>query len=285
MTIGRLKDKVAIITGTGSGMGRAAALAFAREGANVVGCDWNEAAAEETLTLVRKSGYEMASLHPLDVGAEGSATKLVQFTVERFGGVDILYNNAAANTAIGPFSTTKLEDFKYTIHYEITIIFMAAQAVWSAMINRGGGVIINTGSGAAYRDFLPLRLTAHGAGKAGVLGLTRMLATEGGRHKIRALSLSPGVIDTPRFASYTSGSDKRRAVRDQLRAKIPLGRFGDCDEVAKVACFLASSDASYITGTDILVDGGMVGSSYIPLEQDDRDGFPYSTSRDGNPSR
>jgi NAD(P)-dependent dehydrogenase (short-subunit alcohol dehydrogenase family) len=273
--VGLLNGKVALITGTGGGQGRAAAMTFAREGAKIVGCDWAEGRAQETLDLVRSSGGQMESLHPLDIGAAGSAEQWARFAIEKYGAIDILYNNAASNRAKGPFATATLEEFQLTLFYEITIIFLTAKAVWNHMIARGGGVIINTASANAYRDFLPLRMAAHGAGKAGVVGLTRTLASEGGIHNIRALSISPGVIHTQLIDPFVNGNEKQRAAGDVLRSKIPVGRFGRSEEIAEVACFFASPKASYVTAVDIPVDGGMVGTSYCPIDPNEKDPFPY----------
>jgi NAD(P)-dependent dehydrogenase (short-subunit alcohol dehydrogenase family) len=273
--MGILAGKVALITGTGNGMGKAAALKFAREGAKVVGCDWAEGPAQETVDMVRAEGGEMVSMHPLDIGGEGSAGKWADWAVEQFGGIDILYNNAASNRAKGPFINTSLEDFQQTLFFEVTIIFLATQAVWRHMIARGGGVILNTASANGYRDFLPLRFAAHGAGKAGVMAFTRMLAAEGGPHNIRALSISPGTIHTKLFDPFITGNPKQRLVGDTLKSKIPLGRFGTVEEVASVACFLVSDSASFMNAADILVDGGMVGTSYTPVDDVDGDVFPF----------
>src|SRR5262249_55735729 len=144
-TMGRLDGKVALITGTASGQGRAAALLFAREGAKVAGCDMNAAAAEETVRLVQAEGGEMWSKAPVDLGDEEQSKAWVDEAAERYGGIDILYNNAGANT-VGPFAVTPVEDYRFTLRNEVDTIYFVTRAAWRHLVSRGGGSIINTAS-------------------------------------------------------------------------------------------------------------------------------------------
>jgi NAD(P)-dependent dehydrogenase (short-subunit alcohol dehydrogenase family) len=258
----RLDGKVVLISGTAGGQGRAAALAFAREGARVLGCDVKVAEAEETIALVRSAGGEMRSLHPLDASDLESAKRWAKAAHDAWGGIDVLYNNAGSLRARGPFAQSTMEQWDLTIRYELTMLYTSSFAVWPYMVQRGGGLIISTASMSGHREMMPLRTAAHGACKAGVMGFTRMLAAEGAEHKIRAVSISPGLIRSPATERFWSGNDDEQAMGAGMVAKIPMGRYGLPEEIANVAVFLATPEASFINGTDILVDGGMTGVSF-----------------------
>jgi meso-butanediol dehydrogenase / (S,S)-butanediol dehydrogenase / diacetyl reductase len=261
-----LDGKVALISGTGGGQGRAAALAFAQAGAKVFGCDVKVDGAEETVALVRQAGGEMRSL-PLDVSDPENAKRWAKAAADAYGGIDVLYNNAGSLRAKGPFATSTFEEWELTVRYELTILYTATIAAWPYLVARGGGVVINTASMSGHREILPLRTAAHGACKAGVMGFTRMLAAEGAPHQIRAVSISPGLIQTPATERFWNGTNEQRATGVGMLKQIPLGRPGQPADIAKVAVFLASSDASFINGADILVDGGQTGVAYNPLPE------------------
>lgn len=262
----KLNEKVVMISGTGGGQGRAAALAFAKEGAWVVGCDVNVEAASETVELVTAAGGRMISLQPLDLADPDDAGRWMRAAIEEFGGIDILYNNAGALHARGPFAESTLDEWHRTIRDELTIVYVACRAVWQHFVSRGGGVIINTASVSGHIEFLPMRSAAHGAAKAGVLGLTRMLAAEGAVHGIRAVSISPGVTRTPATQRFWNGTNEQRAVGARMIAKVPRARPAEPDDIAAAAVFLASSHANYINATDLLVDGGVHGVSFTIIE-------------------
>lgn len=259
----KFDSKVVLISGTAGGQGRAAALAFGRAGARVLGCDLKSQEAEETVAMVRAEGGTMESLHPLDLTDPSATQKWVDRAVELWGGIDVVYNNAGSLRAKGPFPQSTLEQFEQTIKFELTVVYIVAYAVWPHLVARGGGLILNTASISGHQEFLPLRTCAHGAAKAGVMALTRMLAAEGAPYNIRSVSISPGLIRSPATERFWSGEDDRQAaIGAGMVSKIPMGRPGTCDEIANVAVFLASEGASYINGTDILVDGGMTGVSF-----------------------
>ena len=196
---GRLAGKTALITGTGSGQGRAAALLFAREGARVVGCDLNLEGAAETVKVVAEAGGEMVSLHPCDLTDPAQAAAVVQLAIDTYGGFEVLYNNAGTARAawIGEMTW---EDFSFTIDHEVNLIFYVVSAAWTHLIGRGGASIINTGSVSGSRVYKALPGFAHSAAKGAVLGMTRQMAMEGGPHNVRANSLSPGLIEVPATA-------------------------------------------------------------------------------------
>jgi meso-butanediol dehydrogenase/(S,S)-butanediol dehydrogenase/diacetyl reductase len=261
--MGTLDGKVVLISGTGRGQGRDAALTFTAAGARVLGCDVLAEDSEETLRQVKAQGGEMQSLHPLDVSDPDAAQRWVEKALDVWGRIDVLYNNAASLRARSPFGESKLEEWEQTLRYELTIVYVCSLAVWPVMVKQNGGLIINVASMSAHVETLPLHSAAHGATKAGVMALTRMLAGEGAPYNIRSVSISPGLIDSPTTARFFSGDDRQqRAIGAALVNKIPMGRPGKPAEIAGVAAFLASDAASYINGTDILVDGGFTGVSY-----------------------
>ena len=265
--MGLLDGKTALISGTGGGQGRAAALVFAREGARIFGCDLKTEGAQETMEMVRKAGGEMYSMHPCDLSNPEAARAWIETANSQWGGFDILYNNAGSIHSRGPFHKTTLEGWNATLMHDLTIVYICSHAAWPHLVARGGGVIINVASVVAYRDTFPTRSTAHCVAKAGVLALTRSLAAEGAASSIRAVSLSPGLIRAPNTEHYWNEEPLEIAKRLAFLGKIPLGRAGHGEEVAEVAAFVASDRASYINGTDILVDGGLNGTSFGHYDQ------------------
>jgi meso-butanediol dehydrogenase / (S,S)-butanediol dehydrogenase / diacetyl reductase len=188
---GRLEGKVALITGTGSGQGRAAALLFAKEGAKIAGCGVHAENADETVRLVRQAGGEMYSKAPVDLGDPDQAAAWVEDAVAHFGRVDILYNNAGA-TRRGPFETVSLDDWRFGMRNEVDLVYFVTRAVWPHMVAGGGGSIINVASIGSDR-VLPVPLSVHGVAKGAVASFAPHLAVEGGPHGIRVNTLSPGV--------------------------------------------------------------------------------------------
>lgn len=248
-----LDGKIALISGTAGGMGRAAALEFASQGAAVVGCDMDEAGSRETVELVTAAGGTMTSLAPIDLTNEEEAAAWVSHGVSTYGGADVLYNNASI-ARVGPFDALTLEGWRFAIKYELDIVFISTKAAWAALIDRGGGVVINVASVAAKLGASFVHQHAHGAAKGGVLAFTKHLVVSGAPHRIRAVSISPGMILTP--ATRPVVSDPSGPGRTLL-AGIPSGRFGEAEEVAQLAAFLASDAAAYINGADVAIDGGV----------------------------
>jgi NAD(P)-dependent dehydrogenase (short-subunit alcohol dehydrogenase family) len=250
------KDKVVLISGTGGRMGRIAAQMFAREGAKVLGCDVATERSQETVTLVRDAGGEMFSLEPLDLANPVEAQRWTNEAISRWGRIDVLYNNAAG-VGFAPFDEASIEHWDYTIRNELTIAYVAARAVWPQMQKQKKGVIINVASIAGHLELSGFPAVAHGAANAGLQALSRMLAAQGAPHGIRAVSISPGLIASqdavPPSKLDETGMQKVR----QLWQHAALGRPGRAEEIVETALFLASDRASYITGTDIAVDGGM----------------------------
>lgn len=249
-----LNGKVVLISGSGGGMGRAAALEFARFGATVVGCDLNEKAAAETVELVAAAGGRMHSVQPVDLTTEEGAKRWIDEAVAFGGGIDVLYNNASV-PRVGPWDQLSYEDWRFAMTYELDIVYLPTHAAWPHLVARGGGVVINVASVAAHRGARFVHQHAHGAAKGGVLAFTKQLMVSGIPHGIRAVSISPGMIVTPATEPVLAALDQ--AARQRLYDAIPCGRFGKPEEVARVAAFLASDAAGYINGTDIAIDGGV----------------------------
>jgi len=246
---GRLEGKIACITGTGSGMGRSAALHFAAEGATVVGCDLNPRGNAETVALVERSGGRMDGSAPVDLGDFAQCQAWVDGAVATYGRLDILWNNASA-VVFSAIDQMTVEEWDFSIRNELTIVFLTTKAAWPHLV-ANGGVIMNTASVAGHGGS-PGGI-AHSATKAAILAMTNVMAAEGAPHGIRAVSISPGAIDTPGSAEQLAVP----GVSEALLARSLVPRLGQPDDVARVAVFLASPDAAFITGTDVLVDGGL----------------------------
>lgn len=249
--MGRLAGKIALITGTGGGQGRAAAILFAREGAKVVGCDLNSEGAEETLEMVTRAGGDMVSMAPVDLSVEDQARGWVEQAASAFGGIDIVYNNAGSARP-GPLASLSSGAWRYTLANELDLIFYVTNAAWPYMVARGGGSIINTASVIGWRTS-DLPMAARGASKNAIVGLTVHMAVEGGPDGIRANCISPGLIDAPTVETLLR--DPFDSIQKQVRTS-PLGRVGRPEDVAPLALFLASDESGYITGVNIVIDGG-----------------------------
>lgn len=250
--MGMLDDKVVLITGTAGGQGRVASLVFAREGAKVVGSDINVDANAETVELVRRAGGEMTGIAPIDLTDPEQARRLVEDAAAAYGGLDVVYNNAAMQH-FGPIPDFSVDKWRATIAGELDIPFFVSKFAWPHLVRRGGGVIINIASQAGMIAGETPPMVAHAAANAGVIGMTRQLALEGAPHGIRAVTISPGPILTP--ASDRDLGDNQ-AARDAITRKTLLKRFGRPEEVVELAAFLASDRAGYITGANYPVEGG-----------------------------
>lgn len=249
---GRLEGKVCIITGTGGSMGTAAAKMFSAEGAKVVGCDINAEGAEETLRLIRADGGEMVSFHPCNLTDLEDCERLVELAVSTYGGIDVLYNNAAM-AYFGWIDDISIKDFNATIDEELNLVFLMCRTAWPHLVKSGRASIINVASTNAKIALKKFPGIAHSAAKAGVMAITRQMAMEGGPHKIRANTISPGITETVQTKSFLD--DPAHAA--QLMDSIMLGRFGQPEDITACALFLASDESAWITGADIPVDGGI----------------------------
>ncbi|MFE9686687.1 SDR family NAD(P)-dependent oxidoreductase [Streptomyces sp. NPDC006285] len=247
----RLDGKVALISGTARGQGRAAAVRFAAEGALVVGGDLLHEEAVKTQQLIARQGGTMLTPGPLDVTDEDCVRSWVEEASDAFGGIDIVYANAGA-VRFGAIDSQPYADFSFTMRAELDSVWLTVRAAWPHLV-RSRGCVLTVGSTAGLTGSLTNRRTAHSASKGAVIALTRQLAAEGAPYGIRANCVSPGMIDTEATRGNLLADD--HPMRDIAR-HIPLGRVGSPDEVVNAAVFLASDEAAYITGANLVVDGG-----------------------------
>jgi NAD(P)-dependent dehydrogenase (short-subunit alcohol dehydrogenase family) len=254
----RLSGKIALITGTAGGQGRAAAKLFAAEGAKVVGCDKKVEEDRETVAMVKAAGGEMISMAPLDLSDETQVKSWIDFAVQSYGDFDILYNNGSATRA-APIEELSLENWQFALSNEMTNIFLAIKNALPVFKRRSQGVILNTASvagmvGAASPGNFGIQLV-HNTTKAAVIRMSQHLAIELSPWNIRVNAISPGIILTPATDFWLNALGEE-AFTDMLLIR----RVGLPEEVARSALFLVSDEASYVTGTNFVIDGGWTAS-------------------------
>jgi NAD(P)-dependent dehydrogenase (short-subunit alcohol dehydrogenase family) len=255
----RLQDKIALITGAGSGIGRESALLFAREGARIVVADVNDAAGEATVAAIQEAGAAARYVHA-DVSKATDAEKMVQAAEETFGGLHVLFNNAGIMLGADDDAISTEEDvWDLTMNVNLKGVFLGCKYGIPALQRAGGGSIINVASFVAILGAATPQI-AYTASKGGVLAMTRELAVIHARQKIRVNALCPGPLRTELLMKFldTEAKRQRRLVH------IPLGRFGEAREIANAALFLASDESSYVTGATFLVDGGITAAYVTP---------------------
>jgi NAD(P)-dependent dehydrogenase (short-subunit alcohol dehydrogenase family) len=252
----RLANKVALITGGGSGIGKASCLLFAREGAKVVVVDVKKETAEATAKEIGANARAFAA----DVSRAKDAQTMVAFAEKSFGRLDIIFNNAGVFHAKDESVTNTPEDiWDMVIDINLKGVFLGCQYAIPAMLRAGGGSIINTASFVAIMGAAVPQI-AYTASKGGVLAMTREIAIEFARKNIRANSLCPGPVETPLLAELLADP----ARRQRRLVHIPMGRFARAEEMANAALFLASDESSYVNGATFLVDGGITGAYITP---------------------
>ena len=249
---GRLENKVGLVTGAGSGIGRASALAFAREGAKVVVVDTIAGSGEETVTMIRKAGGE-ASFVRTDVSKANEVEAMVNRTVEVYGRLDSAYNNAGVVVPPRLTPDTREEDWDHVISVNLKGVWLCMKYEIPQMLKQGRGVIVNASSMVGLIG-LPKR-SAYAASKHGVVGLTKVAALEYASAGIRVNAVCPAVVSTPLVESIISTDPEAEA---QLMSMIPMGRLGTLEEIAEVVVWLCSEASSFVTGHAMLVDGGAV---------------------------
>jgi NAD(P)-dependent dehydrogenase (short-subunit alcohol dehydrogenase family) len=260
---GRLKDKVAIVTGAGAsgpgwGNGKAAAVVFAREGAKVFAIDINPEAAEDTRKIIAAEGGDCA-VHIADITKDDQVQALVKACLAKYGRIDILHNNVGVYET-GSIETRDVAYWDRVNAINMTSMFLMCKYVVPVMVKQGqGGSVINLGSIASIRGVAP-DYAIYSVTKTAVLGLSRSLALEYAKHKIRFNTILPGVINTPLALEPIRkkvSPDEFQRILGERDAMTPLGRAGTGFDVAKAAAFLASDDAEFITGAELAVDGGL----------------------------
>ncbi len=257
--MGRLNDKVALITGAAGGIGAVAAELFASEGARVVIADVVDANGEAAVEGIKAAGGEAAFVHA-DVSDARDAEAMVRFAVETFGGLHILYNNAGILPPDDAGTLDTPEDtWDQVMAVNLKGVWLGCKFGIPALLDSGGGAIVNVSSLVALMGSAVPQI-AYTASKGGVLAMTRELAVEYARRGIRANVLCPGPIDTPLMAELMA--DPEWAARRLVH--IPMGRPGQAAEIARAALFLASDDASFMTGATLVVDGGITAAYVTP---------------------
>jgi len=275
---GRFEGKVALVTGGASGIGAATARRLGREGARVVVADVAEAGARATAREITAAGGTALDCRA-DVADPADVARMIARAQEAYGRLDVLHNNATVVES-GPIERLTLEGWNRTLAVNLTATFLGIKLAAPALRAAGGGAIVNTASisglGGDYG------LAAYNAAKAGVINLTRTAALELARHRIRVNCVCPGGVATPLLGSLLGDNapvphwtvagrpsdgldpEERRRFRDRLTRAHPLGRLGTAEEIAAVACFLASDDASFVTGAAVVADGGLTAHTGIP---------------------
>lgn len=248
----RLKEKIAIVTGAGSGNGRQIALELAREGATVAIINRTKESGDKTLDMIKELGGKGISVEG-DVSDAKMFKEAISKVVEEYGRVDIMVNNAGIFDGQETFPTTDEESFDKVININLKGVFLGTKYVLENMMKNKYGVIINIASVAGLRG--GLASPAYTASKHGIIGLTGDTATKHGADGIRAVAVCPGMIETSMTKDILENpSEQTKAIIDG----IPLKRVGQPEEIGKLVAFLASDDAKYITGTTVVIDGGMI---------------------------
>jgi NAD(P)-dependent dehydrogenase (short-subunit alcohol dehydrogenase family) len=255
----RLEEKVALITGAGSGIGREAALLFAKEGAKVVAADMNDAAGKETAAAIEKDGGRAVFVHA-DVSRSADVEAMIAAAKKTYGRLNVLFNNAGIFPANdGSVLETDEKTWDLVLSVNLKGVFLGCKYGIPAMLETGGGSIVNTASFVALMGSATPQI-AYTASKGGVLALTREIAVEFARSGIRVNAICPGPVDTPLLQELFS--DPTRRARRLVH--IPMGRLAQAKEVAQAALFLASDDSSYVNGAAFTVDGAITAAYTTP---------------------
>jgi len=254
----RFREKVIIVTGAGKGIGRAGAMAFAREGGSVAVADISEPDGQETVEQITKAGGRAIFVH-CDVSKSEDVQRLVTETAEAFGGIDVLYNNAGV-VRYGTVVDMSEEDWDWMINVNLTGTFLTCKYAIPEMRKRGGGAIINTSSVQAFAS--QQTVAAYSASKGGVLSFTKTVALDHAAENIRCNCIAPGSIQTPMldYAADLFSPDNPSQAIEEWGELHPLGRVGQPEGVANLVLFLASDESSFCTGSCFFVDGGLLAS-------------------------
>ena len=246
----QLKNKISLVTGSGQGIGRAIATSYAREGAKVVVVDFNEDMGNQTVQLITDTGGVAHFFHA-DVSKEGSVKETVDFVLDKYGRLDIACNSAALSRGAGPIHEYERSVFDQTLEMCLTNTWLCMKYEIAAMLENGGGAIVNISSNASLRG--QAFNTAYAAAKGGVNILTKSAAAEYGAKGLRINAVSPGVILTPGLEQYF---EEQPDKAEGLKKKSVMNRLGAPEEIAEAVSFLSSDRASFITGQILSVDGG-----------------------------
>ena len=257
--MGRLDGKVALITGAGGGIGRASAENFSREGARIVVADFDETAGQATVDTLMATGGE-ATFVAVDVADEDSVAAMVAVATESFGAIHVLFNNAGIFPAddVGAVETPE-PTWQRVMDVNLKGVWLGCKHGIPALLASGGGSIINVASFVALMGAATAQI-AYTASKGGVLSMTREIAVEYARRGVRANAICPGPVDTPLLAPLLADP----AAKARRFVHIPMGRLARAEEIARAALFLASDDSSFVTGSALVVDGGITAAYVTP---------------------
>lgn len=244
------EGKVAFVTGAGSGIGRAAALAFAREGASVVVADIAEESNHETGRLIEESGERSLAVR-CDVTRADDVKTALDTAVEAFGRLDFAFNNAGSEQAITATADITKQEWDRILNINLSGVFLCMKYEIQLMLKQGGGVIVNTSSGAGVKGFKDQ--AAYAAAKHGVIGLTKSAALDYAAQNIRINAVCPGIIETAMMQRFTGGTAEGR---ERVIAQEPVGRMGKPDEIAAAVVWLCSDAAAFVIGHSLVLDGG-----------------------------
>ncbi|BCG85091.1 MULTISPECIES: glucose 1-dehydrogenase [unclassified Mesorhizobium] len=247
-----LKDRIAVVTGAGSGIGRAGAMIMAREGAMVVIADRDQAGGEATASDIRAAGGSAEAI-AADVSDDADVEQLLAGTLQKHGRIDILHNHAGIQVG-GTLTEVGTDGMDASWRVNVRAQFLAARIVMPSMIAQGGGVILNTASNSGV--FYDREMIAYATSKHAVVAMTRQMSLDYARHNVRVNALCPGWVDTPFNEPFIAQMGGREAIETYVRTKIPMGRWASAEEIAEAILFLVSDRSSFMTGQALVIDGG-----------------------------
>ncbi|MGF7007690.1 SDR family NAD(P)-dependent oxidoreductase [Aminobacter sp. BE322] len=247
-----LKDRIAVVTGAGSGIGRAGALMMGREGAVVVVADRDATSGDAAAEAIRAAGGRAEAICT-DVSDDGQIERMIGTTLERHGRIDILHNHAGIQVG-GPLTEVASEGMDASWRINVRAHFLASKLAMPAMIAQGNGVIVNTASNSGV--FYDHEMIAYATSKHAVVAMTRQMSIDYAKYNVRVNALCPGWVDTPFNDPFIAQMGGRQAIEDYVRTKIPMQRWAMADEIAEAILFLVSDRSSFMTGQALVIDGG-----------------------------